>query len=118
MVRRRRGATSLGCLLTVLLLIAAGYFGMKIGQVYWNNAQYLDTMKQHIRFAETLTDKQIFDRIVAKADSLGLPDDAKEVSVERTATRHIAVSADYVVLVELPLHVRTFHFTPRAEIDY
>jgi hypothetical protein len=116
MVRPRRGAT-LGCLLTVLLLIAAGYFGLKVGQVYWEHAQYEDTMKQHIRFAETLTDRQIYDRIVAKADSLGLPDDAKEISLERTG-RHIAVSADYVVLVELPLHVRTFHFTPRAEFDY
>jgi hypothetical protein len=117
MVRHRRGATSLGCLLTSLLLIASGYFGMKIGQVYWENAQYEDTMKQHIRFAETLTDRQIYDRILAKADSLGLPEGAKEISLERTG-RHIAVSADYVVLVELPLHVRTFHFTPRAEHDY
>ena len=117
MVRIRRGATTFGCLFSVLLLIAVCYFGMKVGQVYWDNIQYQDTMKQHIRFAETLTDRQIYDRVVAKADTLGLPDEAKEVSVERVG-RHISVSADYVVLVELPLHNRSFHFSPRAEYDY
>ena len=117
MVSNRRGATTLGCLFTVLVLVAGGYFGLKIGNVYWNFYQYEDTMKQHIRFAETLTDRQLYDRVVAKADSLGLPEEAKEVSVERVG-RHIEISADYVVMVELPLHVRTFHFTPRAEHDY
>lgn len=117
MVKNRRGATTLGCLLTALLFAAGGYFGLKVAQVYWNFYQYEDTMKQHIRFAETLTDRQLYDRVVAKADSLGLPEDAREVSVERVG-RHITISAEYVVLVELPLHNRTFHFTPRAEHDY
>ena len=117
MVRTRRGMTKAGCLFTLLLFVAGIYFGGKVGKVYWDYYQYEDTMKQHARFAETLTDRQIFDRIVAKADSLGLPDEAKEVSVERTG-RHIAVSADYVVMVELPLHNRSFHFSPRFEYDY
>ena len=117
MVKARRGATTFGCLLTALLLVSAVYFGFKVGDVYWEYYQYKDTMRQHTRFAETLTDRQIYDRIVAKADSLGLPEEAKEVSVERVG-RHISVSADYVVLVELPLHNRSFHFTPHVEYDY
>jgi hypothetical protein len=117
MVRPRRGATTTGCLFTALLLLAGGYFGLKIGQVYWNAYQYEYAMKEFARSAETLTDKQIYDRVVAKADTIGLPDEAKEVSVERTG-RHIAISADYVVMVELPLHNRSFHFSPRAEHDY
>ena len=113
MVRARRGASTFGCLFTALLLIAAGYFGLKIGAVYWDAAQYEDTMNQTVRFA----DRQIYDRVVAKADSLGLPEEAKEVSVERVG-RHVTVSADYIVMVELPLHNRSFHFSPRAERDY
>ena len=117
MVKTRRGATTTGCLFMGLLLVAAIYFGMKIGKVYWNNIDFQDTMKQNIRFAETFTDKQIHDRLVAKADSLGLPDEAKEITVERKG-RHISISADYMVTVELPLHNRSFHFSPRAEYDY
>ena len=64
MVKPRRGASTFGCLFIVLLGVAAVYFGLKIGQVYWNNYSYEDAMKQQLRFAETLTDKQIYDRIV------------------------------------------------------
>jgi hypothetical protein len=117
MVRRRRGATTMGCLFMALVLIAAVYFGLKIGKVFWASAEFEDAMKQQIRFAELLTDDQIYKRLVAKADSLGLPEDAQDVTVERTG-RHISVSADYVEMVELPLHVRSFHFTPKAEYDY
>jgi hypothetical protein len=74
-------------------------------------------MKQQLRFAETLTDRQIYDRIVARADSLGLPEEAKDITLERKG-RHISVSADYTVMVELPLHNRSFHFSPFVEYDY
>ena len=117
MVRTRRGASTFGCLFMLLLGISAVYFGMKIGKVYWNNIDFEDTMKQQVRFAETLTDKQIHDRIVARADSLGLPEEAKDVTVDRKG-RHITVSADYMVTVELPLHNRSFHFSPFVEYDY
>jgi hypothetical protein len=117
MVKSRRGASTFGCLFMILLLVAAVYFGLKIGQVYWNNLSYEDGMRQQLRFAETLTDKQIYDRIVARADTLGLPEEAKDITVERKG-RHISVSADYMVLVELPLHNRSFHFSPFVEYDY
>jgi hypothetical protein len=113
----RRGASTFGCLFMVLLGVATVYFGLKVGQVYWNNYSYEDTMKEQARFGETLTDKQLYDRVVARADSLGLPDEAKDVTVERTG-RHISISADYVVMVELPLHNRSFHFSPHADYDY
>jgi hypothetical protein len=117
MVKARRGASTFGCLLMLLVGIAAVYVGMKIGKVYWTNVDFQDTMKQNIRFAETMTDKQIRDRLVAKADSLGLPEEAKDVTVERKG-RHISASADYSVTVELPFHNRSFHFSPHVEYDY
>jgi hypothetical protein len=117
MVRVRRGASTFGCLFMLAVGIGAVYFGMKIGKVYWNNVDFEDTMKQQARFAETATDKQIHDRVVARADSLGLPEEAKDVTVERKG-RHITVSADYSVTVELPLTKKTFHFSPLVEYDY
>jgi hypothetical protein len=117
MVKSRRGATTFGCLFTALLIAAGGYFGLKVGQVYWNYQQYQDTMSAQAHNAVLLTNDQIIKRLVAKADSLGLPEDAADVSVVRQG-RHITIEADYIELVELPLHVRSFHFTPRAEYDY
>ena len=35
MVRSRPGSSSLGCLFALLLLSAAGYFGVNVGEVYF-----------------------------------------------------------------------------------
>jgi hypothetical protein len=113
----RRGAGKLGCLLTLLFVAAGSYFGARVGEVYWNFYNYRDTMAAQARFAESFTDDQIRKRLIAKADSLGLPPDASEITIERKG-RHISIAADYAELVELPLHVRTFRFSPRAEHDY
>jgi hypothetical protein len=117
MVKSRRGASKLGCLLSLAVAVAVVYFGFRIGQVYWNNYSFQDEMRQQVRFAETLTDKQIHDRLVARADSLGLPEEAKDVSVVRKG-RHISVSADYTVTVDLRLTKRSIHFSPLVEYDY
>lgn len=116
-LRARRGMGSIGCLLMLLLVAASGYFGLKVGEVYWRFYSYEDAMKQQARFAGQNTDAQIVARLVARADSLGLPGEAQDVTVERTG-RRIVISATYTELVELPLHVRKFSFSPRAEHDY
>jgi hypothetical protein len=115
--KRRRGAASYGCLITILVMAAIGYFGAKIGEVYWHYVEYKNIMNEQARFASHYTDEQIRNRLVAMADSLGLPEDASMVTIERQP-HHILISADYVEAVELPLHVRHFSFSPRAEYDY
>jgi hypothetical protein len=116
-VRTRRGASRVGCLFTVLVLVGACYYGFKIGKVHYNASSYQNVMEASLRVAETFTDKQIKDRILAEADSLGLPDEAKEITLVRTG-RHIEASAEYDVIVDLPFKKRTYHFTPNAAFDY
>lgn len=119
MVSARRGASSLGCLFTLLLIAAAAYFGVNIGEAYWNFYQYEDAMKQELRFNGVRPDSLILARLWAEADSLDLPEDAKEISIERDPrTRTIRLSADYAEQIELPLTVRTFMFHPHAEDTY
>src|SRR4051794_29317520 len=117
MVKTRRGAASYGCLFTFLVIAVVGYFGAKIGEVYWHYFEYKNIMDEQARFASHYTDEQIRIRLVAMADSLGLPEDASMVTIERKH-HHIAISADYVEAVELPLHVRRLSFKPRSEYDY
>ena len=117
MVRSRRGSGSYGCLLTLLAIAVVGYFGAKVGEVYWHYYEYKNIMDEQARFASHYTDEQIRNRLVAMADSLGLPEDASMVNIQRNP-HHIVISADYVEAVELPLHVRKFSFSPRSEYDY
>ena len=43
---QRRGASSIGCLFSLLVLAAVVYFGVNVGEVYWRYYQYRDDMVQ------------------------------------------------------------------------
>jgi hypothetical protein len=113
MVRSRRGAARIGCLLSLLIATAIGYFGVNLGEAYLNYFRYQDRMKSEALFAVHKTDAVIKSRLAAFADSLGLPESAGNVTVRRS--RHnVVIYADYIVHIELPLQVREFHFNPSA----
>lgn len=110
----RPGRTSLGCLFGLLLMVAVAYFGFSIGEAYWRSYKFEDAMRQQARFASQRSDNAIIKALIAKADSLGLPEDARRVRVRRTR-RGISISAAYVETVEFPLFVRDIAFTPSVE---
>ncbi|MFI5257654.1 MAG: hypothetical protein ACHQRK_10365 [Gemmatimonadales bacterium] len=114
MVRNRRGGSSLGCLFTLLVLAAIVYFGVNIGEVYFRFYQYQDAMRQEVRFAAHNNDAVILRHLREQADSLGLPEAAGLVTLQRDG-RHIELESEYYEHVELPLTVRDLHFNPHAE---
>lgn len=117
MVRSRAGRSSLGCLFTLLLFVAAAYFGVNVGEAYWRSYQYQDAMAQTIRFADKLSDADIVARLHATADSLGLPADAYDLDLER-GRGIVSVSAEYQEPVELPGTVRELPMHPHAEAEF
>ena len=119
MVGARGGRLSVGCLLSLLLLTAALYFGVNVGEVYWRFYRYEDAMRQEVRFARMHSDQAIAQRLALVAESLGLPDRARQLAIRRDERgRRIALSADYTERVELPGFVRTIRFSPSAEGPY
>jgi len=116
-VTARRGAGRIGCLLGVLILVTAVYFGVNIGEVYLRYYRIRDAMSQEARFADVRPDSAIRNRLRATADSLGLPEEAGRVSIIR-AQNQITISSSYAELVELPLFVREFRFAPRVERSF
>lgn len=117
MVRARRGAGKLGCLFMLLLIAAGVYFALPIGEAWFKYYRYEDKMKQAVRFARLHQDRDIAATLRAYADSIGLPEEAHDVTVEREAGR-ITVSSAYTEEFVLPGYVRVQHFTPRAEGTY
>jgi hypothetical protein len=109
----RRGASRLGCLITVLLVVTIAYFGFNVGEVYLRFVRLRDAMEQEARFAHNRDDDAIRLRITALVDSLGLPDEAGILTIVRNANR-IVISSDYTERVELPLFVRDFRFAPQV----
>jgi hypothetical protein len=99
---------------TLLILAAIVYFGVNVGEVYMRFYQFQDAMRQEVRFAAHNSDAQILRRLQAEADSLGLPEGAGTISLQRDG-RHIDLESDYYEHIELPGMVKEVHFNPRAE---
>jgi hypothetical protein len=116
-VVRRRGAGRLGCLVGVLLLVTIAYFGFNIGEVYVRFYRMRDAMAQEARFAHNRDDETIRLRLAAVADSLGLPDEASRIIIQRNSAR-IVISTSYTEHVELPMFVRVYRFTPQAVREF
>jgi hypothetical protein len=112
-VRTPRGASRLGCLVSLLLAVTIAYFGFNIGEVYLRFFRLKDAMTQEARFAHNRDDNAIRLRLAAVVDSLGLPDAAGRVIINRDAGR-IVIKSVYSEHVELPLFVREFHFEPQV----
>ena len=113
MVISRRGASSLGCLLTLAIVAAIGYFGVNIGGVYWREYQFQDAMRQQVRFSSQATNDAIIADLRAMADTLDLPDEARKITVHRSQ-KAITVEARYDEHVELPFLKRDIHLHPHA----
>ena len=110
----RSGRSSVGCLLSLLIVAAAMYFGVNIGEAYWRYYEFQDAMRQEVRFARQISDDRIKLHLAALADSLGLPEEATDITVNRTSGS-ISVSAEYSERVEFPLFARLIRFNPRAQ---
>ena len=63
MVTRRRGASTLGCLVMLLLVAAGVYFGVNVGEVYWRYYEYQDDIAQQValELADRLTSEAFFE---------------------------------------------------------
>ena len=113
----QRGASTLGCLVSLLVLAALGYFGVKVGEVYYDFYKFQDRMVNDTNFAAHRTDAQIRTHLVALADSLGLPSSAHIVNVRRVKGQ-IFIWANYYIPLEVPGYIREFHFNPQAKAKF
>ena len=111
----RRGASTTGCLVSLLLFVGLLYYGINVGEVWFRYYQFVDEMKTQARLAPALDDMTIRRRLQAKAQSLGLPERAQQIYIARhQSPREIRIEAVYSETIDLPLLHHTFQFTPRA----
>jgi hypothetical protein len=110
----RRGASTLGCLVTLLIIVTIGYFAVNIGRVYLRYFSYQDAMKQEARFAAHKSDDEILRRLRSLADSLDLPPAAQIVHIRRNGTM-IFIWSDYFETLELPGTTRDVEMSAHAE---
>jgi hypothetical protein len=115
--RGEAGKARLGCLVVLALLVGAVLVGKEFGAVYLRYYQMQDEVKSEGQFAPGLSDKVILDRLVARADTLGIPLGPGDWYVHRTRNpAEITIHAEYddSVVLQLFGYRRVFrlHFTP------
>ncbi len=113
--RARRGSSTAGCLVWLVIFGVALYYGSHVGSVYWRFYQYEEEMASQARLAPSLTDAVIRRRLHALVDELDLPPEAGRIKIERTGKpRRISISAEYSDSLALPLVRKTIRFKPHA----
>jgi hypothetical protein len=112
----RRGASSVGCLVSLLFFVALLYYGVNIGEVWFRYYRLVDEMKTQARLAAALDDGTIRRRVRAAITDIGVPDSAgaKIVIVRTEQPRAIRIETSYSEFVSLPLFKHTFVFNPKA----
>jgi len=113
---RRRGASTTGCLLSLLVLVAVLYYGVNIGELYIRYYRLMDEMGSQARVAAALDNGTIRRRIEAEIANIGLPDDAAaNLQITRSASpREITIESEYSETVHLPLFDHRFQFHPKV----
>src|SRR5437016_14442640 len=95
-ITSRRGASSFGCLLSLLIFVAALYYAVNIGEVFFRYYRLLDEMQTEAHLAAGLDDGTIRRRIQAAIEEIGLPDSAgnRQLQVYRSSLpREIVIVA-------------------------
>lgn len=84
-----------GCLIGLLLLAAAGYAGVKILASEMSYRSLQETASQEARLAETKTDEEIRQTVLAKAQELELPPGERDIQVRRLGDGNVLVRLAY-----------------------
>lgn len=109
----RRGASTLGCLFSLMITMVVLYYALNIGRVWWRYYELLDRMESSARFASSTPDDEILRNLQAEVREIGLPLEAARFQiVRRQAPREITITTEYRERVELPFVHRTFTFKP------
>lgn len=119
MVARRRsvqGASTLGCLFAIMLLMAVLYYGLDAGRIYWDYYKFQDEIETSARFASTQSDDQIRQHLRGVARDLGLPTEAQRIVIRRTGHPPVVtIQSQYTVEIVLPFKRKELTLRPKAE---
>jgi hypothetical protein len=118
MTDNRAGRSGLGCLASIVLLVLIGYLGTQFIPPYMRYEQFLDSMRSNARFATTMADSTMRNQLIAQADTLGLPVEAKHIVIRRQhgPPATISISSQYIEIVKLPVFgIKLLHYKPSAE---
>jgi hypothetical protein len=109
----RRGASSLGCIVSLVLVVACLYYGLNLGRLWFRYFEIKDRMNTVARFGSNQTVEQMTRQLQFDAQDVGLPKDARDFRISKSdRPPSVTVSLEYSEPVDLFLLHRSFVFRP------
>jgi hypothetical protein len=110
------GRITFKAILSLAFLGALIYVGIKAIPVYVNDYELNDYVQNQTPFWQTqhASADTVRKNVLAKAQDLGLPLAAEDVTVEATPNK-VSVNLDYHVPVDLKVYTLQLHFTHSSE---
>ena len=110
------GRITFKAVLSLAFLAAVIFASFKIIPIYVDNYELEDYIQNQTPFwlTQRASADAIRKSVLAKAEDLGVPMTADNVTVEATPNR-VGVSIDYHVPVDLKVYTLDLHFTPTSE---
>lgn len=111
--RGERGEGRIGFLISLMVLGTAIFIGVKVVPVRIAAYEFKDFIREQCRFAAiNRDDKEIRDKIVAKAKELEIPLEKKNLKLERTQGEMI-ISARYQQPIDLKVTTYVYQFNTK-----
>lgn len=115
----RRGASTGGCLLSIVILVVVLYYGINLGRVWYRYWEIQDRMKVAARYSQNQSNTQILTQLKNDAHDIGLPPGAATFRITRVDhPPSITITTEYREDVDLPLFKRTFVFRPKVFLSF
>ena len=112
--RRESGEGQFGCLVGIILILAAALVAYKMIPIKVKAAELRETIVDEGKSGGQHTDGRITNQILKDAERLELPVKEEDIEIERKAGQ-IRIDVSYVVPVEFPGYTYMWSFHHRAE---
>jgi hypothetical protein len=85
---RNRGITSLGCLVWILIVAILTFFGVKIGQAYWNYYNVREQVREALVWAvgsmQPKAEGDVAQRVLSNATGVGVNLTSRNIRISQT----------------------------------
>jgi hypothetical protein len=115
------GASRVTIFIWLVILFLIIHIGVKLLPMYIDYYRMEDEITSKASVAQALKDEEIIADLVKKAKELDLPLTAENFILHRDLDRRrMQISTEWDVEVHFlfDVYVRSFHFAPKADVDY
>jgi hypothetical protein len=108
-----RGASTMGCLVFILIAGVVGFVGFKVGEAYWNFFEVRYKIQEALNWAVVRppkSDPDITQRVIANAAEVGFQFSPENIKITHTADT-LTIVVSWTQEVEFPYYTLPLSFT-------